>query len=118
MNAGLQNPRAETVAEVPELGEIRRAIDTIDHEIIALIAQRQQWVEAAGRAKAAHPAQSQPDDAVQAPARVEAVIDKVRGHAASVDASPDVVEATYRAMIAAFIELELRVHASEKRAAH
>ncbi len=111
MNAGPLNSRTEPTAEVPELGEIRSAIDTLDRDIIALIAQRQRWVEAAGQAKAAHPAATQPGDAVQAPARVEAVIEKVRGQAACVGASPAVVEATYRAMIAAFIELELSVHA-------
>lgn len=95
-------------AELPELDEIRANIDATDREIIALIARRQRWVEAAGRAKAAS---AQPSDAVRAPARVEAVIEKVRAEALSAGASPEVVEAAYRAMIAAFIELELGVHA-------
>ena len=100
-----------SAAAVPELTEIRANIDATDREIIALIASRQRWVEAAGRAKAAS---AQPRDAVRAPARVEAVIDTVRAQASSVGASPEVVEATYRAMIAAFIELELGVHAGDK----
>lgn len=65
------------------LAEIRTAVDRIDGDIINLIAVRQSWVEAAGKAKAR---------------------------------STDVVEATYRAMIGAFIELERGVHrtASER----
>ena len=43
---------------------------------------------------------------VEAPARVEQVITRVRGLAKSAGASPEVVERLYRAMIAAFIELE------------
>lgn len=84
-----------------DLTSIRAAIDEVDAQIVALIAQRQRWVEAAGRDKA-----GQGQDAVAAPDRVAAVVVNVRALALSSDASPDVVEATYRAMIAAFIELE------------
>jgi isochorismate pyruvate lyase len=51
-------------------------------------------------------------EAVQAPARVEDVVGRVRTLALDAGASPDVVEATYRAMIGAFITLELDVHRS------
>lgn len=87
---------------------IRAAIDSLDAQIVALIGQRQRWVERAAVAK-----RGQDQGAVRAPARVEQVISKVRGLAESADASPDVVEATYRAMIGAFIELELREQAGE-----
>jgi isochorismate pyruvate lyase len=90
----------------PELSGIRSAIDALDTEIIALIAARQRFVEAAGVAKA-----GQGGDAVRAPARVETVIARVREQAVAAGASPAVVEAAYRAMIAAFIDLELGVHA-------
>ena len=88
----------------PELTTIRAAIDRLDGEIIALIAQRQAQVVAAGIAK-----RGQPTDAVRAPSRVEDVIRKVRALAIEAGASPDVAEATYRAMIGAFIDLELGV---------
>ncbi|PPG38781.1 chorismate mutase [Pseudoclavibacter sp. RFBA6] len=87
---------------------IRAAIDSLDAQIVALIGQRQRWVERAAVAK-----RGQDQGAVRAPARVGQVISKVRGLAESADASPDVVEATYRAMIGAFIDLELREHAGE-----
>ena len=89
----------------PGLPEIRSQIDAIDARIIALIAERQRWVEAAGRAKA-----GEAPSAVRAPSRVEEVIARVRAAAESAGASPDVVEQSYRAMIAAFIDLELSVH--------
>ncbi len=84
------------------LSDIRSAIDDIDTRIVALIAERQRWVEAAGALKTS-------TDAVRAPARVEQVIAGVRAKAEATGASPEVVEAAYRALIAAFIEHELRI---------
>lgn len=92
------------------LPDIRAAIDGIDAEMIRLIATRQRWVAAAGREKARSAEGSA--ETVDAPARVQQVIDRVRERAAAEGASPDVVEATYRAMIAAFIEYEREVHDS------
>src|SRR4051794_29285290 len=84
------------------LSDIRTRIDEVDTRIVALIAERQTLVEAAGALKTS-------TDAVRAPARVEQVIERVRAKAADAGASPEVVEAAYRALIAAFIELELTV---------
>ena len=92
----------------PDLTEIREAINALDGRIVELIGERQAWVERAGRLKRTHD-----EDAVRAPARVEAVIERVRALAAPAGASPEVVERTYRALIAAFVELELDVHSQE-----
>lgn len=92
----------------PDLTEVREAIDALDGRIVELIGERQAWVERAGRFK-----RSRGEDAVRAPARVEAVIERVRALAAPAGASPDVVERAYRALIAAFVELELDVHGHE-----
>lgn len=89
---------------------IRAEIDALDEAIIRLIAQRQGWVVAAGRLK-------QDRAGVRAPDRVERVISIVRGHAERSGASEEVVERTYRAMIGAFIDLELSVHDGEEPAA-
>ena len=86
----------------PALDEVRRNIDELDRRIIALIAERQSWVVRAGALKTSA-------IAVRAPDRVEQVICSVRGLAREFDASPEVVEAAYRAMIAAFIDLEMSV---------
>jgi isochorismate pyruvate lyase len=83
--------------------EVRTQIDALDRQIVELIAERQQWVVTAGSLK-------KDEQAVRAPARVEQVIAKVRGLAEDVGASPEVVERMYRALIAAFIDLELEQH--------
>ncbi|PPF74963.1 chorismate mutase [Pseudoclavibacter sp. Z016] len=88
-----------------EMTDIRRAIDALDARIVELIGERQRWVERAAVAK-----RGQDTGAVRAPARVEQVIAKVRALAEQGGSSPAVVEASYRAMIGAFIELELRQH--------
>lgn len=84
---------------------VRAEIDELDRQIVELVSRRQQWVQEAGKLKA-------DSDAVRAPDRVEEVIFKVRALADASGADPDVVERMYRAMIAAFIDLELAVHES------
>lgn len=88
--------------QTASLHDVRAAIDSLDGQIVELIANRQRWVEAAGTLKS-------DEQAVRAPDRVEQVISKVRGLAFEHGASPEVVEAAYRALIAAFIEHELAV---------
>ena len=85
------------------LDDVRANIDRLDRSIVGLIAERQQWVVAAGALK-------KDEDAVRAPARVEEVIAKVRALAEDEGTSPDVVERAYRALITAFIDLELAHH--------
>lgn len=87
---------------------VRTEIDALDRRIVDLIAERQKWVIIAGSLK-------KNEDAVRAPARVEQVIAKVRALAEEAGASPEVVERTYRALIAAFIELELDHHRDQSR---
>ncbi|MDN5749019.1 MAG: chorismate mutase [Pseudonocardia sp.] len=86
-----------------DLDEVRRRIDRVDHDIVRLLATREQLVRRAGQLKT-------DTQAVRAPARVDQVVARVRAAADEAGASPDVVERTYRAMIAAFIDLELTVH--------
>ena len=88
------------------LAEVRTNIDRIDHVIVRLLADRQSFVHEAGRFKA-NP------EAVDDPIRVAQIIEKLRGVAVQDHVSPDVVEATYRAMIAAFTVEEQRGVAAE-----
>ena len=81
------------------LAEVRDNIDRIDRQIVALMAERGKYVAEAGRFKA-DPA------AVSAPARVEAIITKVKAMAADDGLAPEVAERAYRAMIAAFEDYE------------
>jgi isochorismate pyruvate lyase len=81
------------------LAEVRGNIDRIDRQIIQLMAERGKYVAEAGRFKA-DPA------VVSAPARVEAIIAKVRKIASEDGLAETVAERTYRAMIAAFEDYE------------
>jgi isochorismate pyruvate lyase len=87
------------------LEEIRANIDALDQKIVALIGDRGALVSQAGRFK-------RTVDEVRAPSRVEQVVWKVRAEAVKCGADAEVVEATYRAMINAFIQMETREHAA------
>ena len=82
-----------------DLGEVRDNIDRIDRQLIALMAERAKYVAEAGRFKK-DPA------AVSAPARVEAIIVKVKAIAHEDGLAEDVAERTFRAMIAGFEDYE------------
>ncbi len=83
--------------------DVRTEIDSIDEQMIALLAQREQWVLQAAQFK-------KDADAVKAPERVEQVIAKVRAKAVELNANPEIVEVVYRTMIDAFIGQELLAH--------
>jgi len=87
------------------LDEVRQHIDRLDRQLVALLAERGAYVaQAAGFKETAAE--------VPAPQRVARVIEKVRRHALAYGAEPAVVEATWRAMIGAFIEVEQATHAA------
>jgi isochorismate pyruvate lyase len=87
------------------LGELRQRIDSLDEQIVALLAQRALCVRDATRFKR---------DAFQvaAPARQAQVFEKVRALAVPHDAAfpglPDIVESAYRTLVAGFIAAEGR----------
>jgi len=87
------------------LGEVRTNIDRIDRQIVALIGERGGYVREAARFKA-NPA------AVEDKARVEQIIARLRTLAVEDKAPPDVVEATYRALIAAYTDEERKISAA------
>lgn len=92
-------------AMTQSLNEVRLAIDALDGRLIELLAERQQWVEQAGRLKPQNDAV-----AVAAPERVAQVIAARRELVAAKGLSPDVAEAVWRAMIDAFIRLETDIN--------
>lgn len=87
------------------LGEVRDNIDRLDREIVRLMAERGRYVHEAARFKE-NPAQ------VEAPERAEAVVRKAMSLAEQNGLSPKVAEATYRAMVRAFIDYEQGVFAA------
>lgn len=88
----------------PNLEEVRREIDQIDRQLVELVAQRGACISEAARFKSSA-------EEIPAPQRVEQVLSRVTALAAEIGADPGVVEATWRAMIAAFIQAERRLHA-------
>lgn len=85
------------------LNDVRENIDRIDREIVALLAERGNFVTQAASFK-------KTTDEVKAPNRVEQVISKVTALAQEQGANPKVVASVYRAMISACIEAELKQH--------
>ncbi|MEV6070149.1 chorismate mutase [Nocardia sp. NPDC052001] len=86
------------------LAEVRTRIDALDGELTRLLAERQQLVRAAAGFK-------KDEQAVRAPDRVEQVVSLAKERAAAAGLEPAVAEAVWRAMIGAFINLELDTHA-------
>jgi isochorismate pyruvate lyase len=84
------------------LGEVRDNIDRIDREIVHAMAERGKYVREAARFKKSAAA-------VEAPQRVEQVVEKAKTLAAQDGLAPEVAEATYRAMIKAFTDYERSV---------
>ncbi|MFE3055340.1 chorismate mutase [Nocardia sp. NPDC059239] len=89
------------------LAEVRTRIDVLDGDLIRLLAERQELVRAAATFKA-------DEQAVRAPDRVERVVALARERADATGLAPAVAEAVWRAMIGAFIDLELDEHAARR----
>jgi isochorismate pyruvate lyase len=81
------------------LAEVRESIDRIDRELIRLMAGRGAYVAEAARFK-------KNPSAVADPARVDAVVQRVRAEAAARGLDPTVAERTFRATISAFVDFE------------
>ncbi|WP_433685223.1 chorismate mutase [Nocardia sp. CA-119907] len=87
------------------LAEVRARIDAVDAELIRFLAQRQSLVRSAAAFKT-------DEHAVRAPDRVAQVVALARERATAAGLAPAVAESVWRAMIDAFIELELTEQAA------
>ncbi|GAA4962753.1 GNAT family N-acetyltransferase [Kineococcus glutinatus] len=83
-----------------ELARVRAEIDALDGDLVALLARRERLVRRAGRLTAGATAVCDPERAVR-------VVRRARELAAAAAASREVAERTYRAMVGAFVDLEL-----------
>ncbi len=92
-----QNP--VSVAHCESMTEVRQHIDALDERIVALLAERSAYVAQAARIKPSA------DKIVDQP-RIEFIIERVRRQAEEAGAPASVIEAAYRALIAASIEFE------------
>jgi isochorismate pyruvate lyase len=77
-----------TIGRCNSIEEVRAHIDRIDHQIVALIAERGDYVRQAARFK-------RNTDDVKAPQRVEQVISKVRDLSRKLGANLTVTEQVY-----------------------
>jgi isochorismate pyruvate lyase len=91
-----------------ELNELRRDIDAVDAEIIALLSKRANLVSAAGALK-------KNEQGVRDPKRVEQVIEKVRALAMTSGLDPMIAETIYRTIIGCFVQAELKEFDGRKR---
>ncbi len=90
----------KTPKECSGMIDIREAIDSIDRDIVSLIAKRTEYVHKASKFKKS-------ETAVKDSGRVAQVLKSKRELAESLGASPDLVENLYRSMIDFFIQEEL-----------
>ena len=88
-----------TIQLCSTMAEVREHIDALDVRIVALLAERSGYVAQAARIK------QSASQIVDNP-RIEFIVERVRAQAREAGAPEAVMEATYRAMIAAFIEFE------------
>lgn len=87
------------VVHCTTMTEVRAHIDALDAQIVPLLAQRCGYVAQAARIKESVTKIVDTD-------RIEAIIRRVRAQAQALGAPPDVLDAAYRALIAASIEFE------------
>jgi isochorismate pyruvate lyase len=90
------------------LDEVRENIDSVDRQMIELIARRGFYVKQAARVKNTR-------SEIEAPQRVEQVIAKVLAFSQQFGADSTVTEKVYRATIRAFIEPEFATHQAIQR---
>ena len=95
----------QAIVHCQSLAEVRQHIDTLDRELVRLIAQRGEYVRQAAGLKTRA-------EEIPAPSRVAEVLARVDALACELGAERSVVAAVWRSMIDAFIRCEQRTHAA------
>ena len=91
-----------TAADCTTMAEVREGVDALDRALVALLVQRQGYMDAAARIK-------RDRDAVYDPARIEDVVAKVKAHARAAGLSEDIAEPVWRKLIERCIAYEFGV---------
>ncbi|MDQ1153268.1 chorismate mutase [Brevundimonas sp. SORGH_AS_0993] len=79
-------------ADCQSMADVRQGVDALDRALVALLAERQRYMDAAARIK--------PDrDAVFDQARIDDVVEKVLVAAQTHGLSPDIAEPVWRLLI-------------------
>ncbi len=100
---GGQNTEPMPASACASMSDVRREIDRLDRLIVALIADRQTYIEAAGRIKSDR---TNVHDAV----RIEDVIKKVLAEAARQGLDKDIAEPVWRTLIERCIAHEYKIY--------
>ncbi len=95
----LIGPRPEPEACV-SMTDVREGVDALDQALVALLAERQRYMDAAARIKTDR-------TAVRDEARIEAVVAKVKNAAREAGLSEAIAEPVWRTLIEASIAHEL-----------
>lgn len=99
-HAALSDPLAPE--DCASMGEVRAGVDAIDRELVALMAVRQRYMDAAARIKPHR-------GVVRDEARIEDVVAKVRAAAQAAGLSPAIAEPVWRTLIDRCIAYEFAV---------
>ena len=95
--------------ECRDMQDIRAEIDRLDQEVIRLLGQRFEYVQAASQFKTSA-------TSVRAPARFKAMLEQRRVWARAAGLDPDVIANVYHDLVSYFIEEELRKWQEEAKA--
>ena len=82
--------------------EVRAGVDAVDRELVALLARRQSYMDAAARIKADR-------TSVRDPARIEDVVAKVKAEARRLGLSEAIAEPVWRLLIERSIAYEFEI---------
>lgn len=86
----------------PEMGDIREQIDALDKRLVALLADRQKLIAAAGKVKPSR-------DTVRDEARIEEVVSLVLDEAKKTGLAKEIAEPVWRQLIESSIAYEYGV---------
>ena len=95
-------------SECTTMTEVRQGVDELDRALVALLAERQGYMDAAARIK-------QDRNVVRDVPRIEDVVAKVKAEAQRVGLSPAIAEPVWRLLIDRSIAYELSVWDQSRR---
>ena len=100
--------RRKSASACTDMADIRYEIDRLDRILVQLLAERQKYIEAAGRIK-------RDRGTVRDPARIEDVVAKVLSSARREGLSPQIAEPVWRLLIDRCIAHEFQIFDRLKR---
>lgn len=99
-------PQITPPEDCKDMGQVRAGIDKLDRALVALLAQRQRYIAAAGRLKHRR-------DEVRLPWRIEEVVSKVLAESDKQGLSKRIAEPVWRVLIDQSIEYEHEIWVSQ-----